>query len=145
MGERVSRFVNATVQDQQLFPRPENTDDILFYVAIGGTWKDDKVFQIQRNGKQLSVFWLLRCKQFLSRAPGLPSHYVAVQKVLSDMYQHRNFLLDQYFVIQEQSKRSCWLFRFLQSEPTPIGTARTTDDEDDSSSDGASVISLDPV
>ena len=132
-------------QDQQLFPRPENTDDILFYVAIGGTWKDDKVFQIQRNGKQLSVFWLLRCKQFLSRAPGLPSRYVAVQKVLSDMYQHRNFLLDQYFVIQEQSKRSCWLFRFLQSEPTPIGTARTTDDEDDSSSDGASVISLDPV
>ena len=143
-GDTIVLHPQSPFQDQQLFPRPEDTDDILFYVAIGGTWKDDKVFQIQRNGKQLTTFWLLKCKHFLSRAPGVPSHYVAVQKVLSDIFQHRNFLLDQYFVIQEQSKRSCWLFRFLQSEPTPIGRARITDDGDDSSLDGASVTSLDP-
>ena len=135
----------SSFQNQQLGPRPETTKDILFYVAIGGTWADDKVFQIQLNGKQVTVFWAIRCKNFLSKTSGVPSHYIAVQKVLSNIYQHRNSLLDQHFTVQEQSKRTCWLFQFYHSEPTPIGRARTTDDEDDSSSDGASVISLDPV
>ena len=122
----------SSFQDQQQYPRPEATEDILFHVAIGGTWIDDKVFQLQQNGIQVSVFWVMRCKNFLSRAPGVPSHYIAVQKVLSNIYQHRNLLLDQHFTVQEQSKRTCWLFRFYHSEPTPIGRARTTDDEDDS-------------
>ena len=138
-------FSNQTpFQNQQLYPRPDATKEILFHVAIGGTWIDKNVFQIQQNGKQVTVFWVMRCRNFLSRTTGVTSHYIVVQKVLSNMYQFRNSLLDQHFTVQEQSKRTCWLFHFFHSEPTPIGRVRTTEDEEDSSLEGASVVGLDP-
>ena len=133
------------VQNELLYPRPDSTKEILFYVAIGGTWKDKKVFTVQdQNGHQQTLFWIMRCRNFLSKTPAVTSHYITVQKVLANMYRLRNSLLDKFFTVQEKSKRTCWLFHFYHSEPTPIGRARISEDEEDSSLEGASVVRLDP-
>ena len=109
---------NQTLFQNQLhYPRPETTNDILFHVAIGGTWIDKKQIQARYpNGEQHSLFWIMRCKNFVSKTPGVTSHYVTVQKVLSNIYQFRNSLLDQHFTVQEKSMRTCWLFHFYHSE-----------------------------
>ena len=131
-------------ENQHQYPRPDTTNELLFHVVIGGTWKDKKMFDIQHKGKVIKVFWIMRCKNFLSKTTGVPSHYITVQTILANIYQHRNFLLDKHFTAQDTSMRTCWLFNFPHSEPTPFGRARTTDVGDESSSDGASVIGLDP-
>ena len=132
-------------QNQQHYPRPETTKDILYHVAIGGTWVHKREIQARYpNGEQQTLLWIMRCRNFLSTTPGVAAHYITVQKVLSNMYQYRNSLLDLHFTVQEKSMRTCWLFHFYHSEPTPFGRARTTEDEEHSSLEGASVVRLDP-
>jgi Reverse transcriptase (RNA-dependent DNA polymerase) len=144
-GDIVAVKDQTQFQNQQIYPRPEATKAIIFHVAIGGTWVDNREIHARdQNGEQLTLFWVMRCRNFVSKTSGVASHYIAVQKVLSNMYQFRNSLLDQHFTVQEQSMRTCWLFYFYHSEPTPIGRARTTEDEEVSSLEGASVVGLDP-
>ena len=144
-GAKVLVRDQTQFQNPQHYPRPETTNDILFNVAIGGSWVHKREIHARdQNGEQRTLFWIMRCRNFVSKTPGVASHYITVQKVLSRMYHFRNSMLDQHFTVQDKSMRSCWLFQFYHSEPTPIGRARTTENEEDSSLEGASVVRLDP-